>query len=206
VVDVASHARHDRFAVAAALVAALSLRPCAPARRAARSIAICCPSSRDPTRMDATRGRATFASDAATLRARSAVAWQRLLGASDRHETRHAAAFDRPDRVLVSLVWSSPTLTLGFGASAASGFGLVPGSVHRRLARVGDPVSRPYLSHAGGSQGGTDRPRPDPLVIVSGASLARGRQHARPAPHRLTPSGDAMMRNRARTEPVSPST
>jgi len=66
-------------------------------------------------------------------------------------------------------------LTVGFGASAASGFGLGAGGASIAASpEVGDPVSAPYVAAPVDRSGTETTPDPDPLVIVSGASLVVG--------------------------------
>ena len=66
-------------------------------------------------------------------------------------------------------------LTVGFGASAASGFGLGAGGVSISASpEIGDPASAPYLATAVDRSGNDATPGPDTLVIVSGASLVVG--------------------------------
>ena len=66
-------------------------------------------------------------------------------------------------------------LTVGFGASAASGFGLGAGGASIAASpEVGDPASAPYLATPVDRSGNVATPGPDPLVIVSGASLVVG--------------------------------
>jgi len=65
-------------------------------------------------------------------------------------------------------------LTVGFGASAASGFGLGAGGASiAATPEIGDPASAPYLATPV-DRSGNATPGPDPLVIVSGASLVVG--------------------------------
>ena len=66
-------------------------------------------------------------------------------------------------------------LTVGFGASAASGFGLGAGGASIAASpEVGDPASAPYVATPVDRNANVATPGPDPLVILSGASLVVG--------------------------------
>ena len=174
-VDVASHARHDRFAIAAALGGGAvpstvrTCPSCGALHRDLLSIQVAIRHAWTPRRPRDLRLRR---GDTA---AGHQTAWQRLLGA-------FGSAGDRITRPLsigltslgiAGLVLAN--LTVGFGASAASGFGFGAGGASLAASpEIGDPASAPYPATPVDRSGNGATPGPDPLVIVSGASLVVG--------------------------------
>ena len=174
-VDVASHARHDRFAIAAALgsgavpATVRTCPSCGALHRDLLSIQVAIRHAWTPRRPRDLRLRCGDPS------AGPQTAWQRLLGA-------FGSAGDRITRPLsigltslgiAGLVLAN--LTVGFGASAASGFGFGAGGASLAASpEIGDPASAPYPATPVDRSGNGATPGPDPLVIVSGASLVVG--------------------------------
>jgi hypothetical protein len=175
VVDVASHARHDRFAIAAALgsgavpATVRTCPSCGALHRDLLSIQVAIRHAWTPRLPRDLRLRRGDTS------AGHQTAWQRLLGAfgSARDRITRPLSIGLTSLGIAGLVLAN--LTVGFGASAASGFGFGAGGASLAASpEIGDPASAPYLATQVDGSGNGATPGPDPLVIVSGASLVVG--------------------------------
>ena len=173
-VDVASHARHDRFAIAAALGGGAvpstvrTCPSCGALHRDLLSIQVAIRHAWTPRRPRDLRLRRGDTS------AGHQTAWQRLLGAfgSARDSITRPLSIGLTSLGIAGLVLANLTV---FGASAASGFGLGAGGASIAASpEIGDPASAPYLATQVDGSGNVATPGPDPLVIVSGASLVVG--------------------------------
>ena len=200
-VDVASHGRHDRFAIAAALGGDMlpstvrTCPSCGALHRDLLSIQTAIRHAWTPRRpRDLRLARGDLLAGPPSL-------WQRVIdafGSSRDAVTRPLAAG------LVSLGIAGVALaniSLGVGG----GFGAA-GASAAATPENRDPVPAPDRSAPVDGEASALAPTGDPLVVVSGVSLAAGGTILGLRHVASRRRGDAMMRNRARTEPVSPST
>ena len=174
-VDVASHARHDRFAIAAALgsgavpATVRTCPSCGALHRDLLSIQVAIRHAWTPRRPRDLRLRRGDAS------AGHQTAWQRLVGTfgSARDRITGPLSIGLTSLGIAGLVLAN--VTIGFGASAAGSFGLGAGGASIAASpELGDPAPAPYLATPVDRSGNDATPGPDPLVIVSGASVVVG--------------------------------
>ena len=168
-VDVASHARHDRFAIADALgggslpSTVRTCPSCGALHRDLLSIQIAIRHAWTPRRprdLRLTRG---------DLADRRRAVWRRLVDSfgSSRDTVTRPLALGLTSLGIAGLVLTnvSPAtpLSVGLGGAAA------PAS-----PEIADPAAAPYLSPPVDGKANDVAPEPDPTVVISAASLAAG--------------------------------
>ena len=168
-VDVASHARHDRFAIAGALDGGVlpstigTCPSCGALHRDLLSIQIAIRHAWTPRRpRDLRLRRGDLAERRHTL-------WRRLVGAfgSSRDSVTRPLALGLSSLGIVGLVLTN----VPFGSATSLGLG---GGSAATSPEIGNPAPGPYVSTAVDGQPGSETPATASAVIVSAASLAAG--------------------------------
>ncbi|HET9083243.1 MAG TPA: hypothetical protein VFN41_02485 [Candidatus Limnocylindrales bacterium] len=168
-VDVGSHARHDRFAIAGALgggVLPSTVRTCPSCgalHRDLLSIQTAIRHAWTPRRpRDLRLSRAGLAERRHTL-------WRRLVDAfgSSRDTVTRPLALGLTSLGIAGLVLTN----VPFGAADGVSFG---GASAAASPEIASPASAPYLSTAVDGKAGSVEPATPPIVVISIASVAAG--------------------------------